>query len=96
MARAVEQPTRASTRPDSNLALDLVRVTEAAAMGAGRWIGRGDKIISFGGKKITSEDALRFAVDAKKPGDVVSVTFLRNGKSRTVTVTLVTRPASPN
>jgi fructose-1,6-bisphosphatase II len=40
----VEQPTRASTRPDRNLALDLVRVTEAAAMGAGRWIGRGDKI----------------------------------------------------
>ena len=56
----------------------------------------GDKIISFGGKKITSEDALRFAVDAKKPGDVVSVTFLRNGKSRTVSVTLATRPANPN
>jgi fructose-1,6-bisphosphatase II len=33
----------ASTRPDRNLALELVRVTEAAAMGAGRWIGRGDK-----------------------------------------------------
>jgi fructose-1,6-bisphosphatase II len=33
----------AATRPDRNLALDLVRVTEAAAMGAGRWIGRGDK-----------------------------------------------------
>jgi len=32
-----------ATRPDRNLALDLVRVTEAAAMGAGRWIGRGDK-----------------------------------------------------
>ena len=30
-------------RPDRNLALELVRVTEAAAMGAGRWIGRGDK-----------------------------------------------------
>jgi len=32
-----------SVRPDRNLALELVRVTEAAAMGAGRWIGRGDK-----------------------------------------------------
>jgi len=31
-------------RPGRNLALDLVRVTEAAAMGAGRWTGRGDKI----------------------------------------------------
>jgi len=29
--------------PDRNLALELVRVTEAAAMGASRWIGRGDK-----------------------------------------------------
>ena len=43
MARAVEQPMRATSRPDRNLALDLVRVTESAAMGAGRWIGRGDK-----------------------------------------------------
>ena len=30
--------------PDRNLALELVRVTESAAMAAGRWIGRGDKI----------------------------------------------------
>jgi len=43
VARAVEQPVRATNRPDRNLALDLVRVTESAAMGAGRWIGRGDK-----------------------------------------------------
>jgi len=31
-------------QPDRNLALELVRVTEAAAMAAGRWVGRGDKI----------------------------------------------------
>ena len=31
------------TIPDRNLALELVRVTEAGAMGAARWIGRGDK-----------------------------------------------------
>ena len=30
-------------RPDRNLALELVRVTEAGAMAAGRWVGRGDK-----------------------------------------------------
>src|SRR6266536_1999806 len=30
--------------PDRNLALELVRVTESAAMGAARWVGRGDKI----------------------------------------------------
>ena len=29
--------------PDRNVALDLVRVTEAAALAAARWMGRGDK-----------------------------------------------------
>ena len=41
--------------PDRNLALDLVRVTEAAAMAASRWMGRGDK-----------EGADRAAVDAMR------------------------------
>jgi fructose-1,6-bisphosphatase II len=36
-------PTRTRQDLDRNLALDLVRVTEAAAMAAGRWVGRGDK-----------------------------------------------------
>ena len=31
------------TPPDRNLALELVRVTEAAALQAARWVGRGDK-----------------------------------------------------
>jgi fructose-1,6-bisphosphatase II len=45
MARAEPSAGTAFTgnRPDRNLALELVRVTEAAALGAGRWIGRGDK-----------------------------------------------------
>ncbi|HUY62074.1 MAG TPA: fructose-bisphosphatase class II, partial [Candidatus Dormibacteraeota bacterium] len=29
--------------PDRNLAMELVRVTEAAALAAARWMGRGDK-----------------------------------------------------
>ncbi len=33
----------AKQAPDRNLALELVRVTEAAAMAAGRWVGRGEK-----------------------------------------------------
>src|SRR5882672_9032660 len=39
-------PPKARARgeaPDRNLALELVRVTEAGAMSAGRWVGRGDK-----------------------------------------------------
>lgn len=39
-------PTPAPSRreaPDRNLALELVRVTEAGALASGRWVGRGDK-----------------------------------------------------
>ena len=36
-------PPRRTEDLDRNLALELVRVTEAAAMAAGRWVGRGDK-----------------------------------------------------
>jgi fructose-1,6-bisphosphatase II len=43
------------TLPPRNLALDLVRVTEAAAMAAGRWVGKGDK-----------ESADKAAVDAMR------------------------------
>jgi fructose-1,6-bisphosphatase II len=41
--RTVTTPAISSKAPDRNLALELVRVTEAAAMAAGRWIGRGEK-----------------------------------------------------
>jgi fructose-1,6-bisphosphatase II len=40
---AAESPGRTEERPDRNLALELVRVTEAAAMAAGRWVGLGDE-----------------------------------------------------
>jgi fructose-1,6-bisphosphatase II len=38
-AREIQRPPA----PDRNLAMELVRVTEAAAMAAARWMGRGDK-----------------------------------------------------
>jgi fructose-1,6-bisphosphatase II len=38
-AREVQRPEA----PDRNLAMELVRVTEAAALAAARWMGRGDK-----------------------------------------------------
>src|SRR3954470_11123666 len=43
MAQTSVEPGRTGNRPDRNLALELVRVTEAAALAAGRWIGRGEK-----------------------------------------------------
>jgi fructose-1,6-bisphosphatase II len=44
--------------PDRNLALELVRVTEAAAMAAGRWVGRGDKM----GADKAAVDAMRHLI----------------------------------
>ena len=45
--------------PDRNLALELVRVTEAAALGCGRWIGRGDKVAA----DQAAVDAMRAMLD---------------------------------
>jgi fructose-1,6-bisphosphatase II len=39
----ISQDVRSGERPERNLALELVRVTEAAALAAARWVGRGDK-----------------------------------------------------
>jgi fructose-1,6-bisphosphatase II len=43
MTTATTSQDRRPEEPDRNLALELVRVTESAAMAAGRWVGRGDK-----------------------------------------------------
>src|SRR3954465_6717396 len=58
-----------ATRPDRNLALELVRVTEAAAMGAGRWIGRGDKIAA----DQAAVDAMRAMLDTVAMSGVVVI-----------------------
>jgi fructose-1,6-bisphosphatase II len=59
----------ASSRPDRNLALELVRVTEAAAMGAGRWIGRGDKNAA----DQAAVDAMRAMLDTVAMNGVVVI-----------------------
>ena len=51
----ISHDLRDTTHPDRNLALELVRVTEAAALAAARWVGRGDK-----------ESADQAAVDAMR------------------------------
>jgi fructose-1,6-bisphosphatase II len=39
----ISHDVRSGAKPDRNLALELVRVTEAAALAAARWVGRGEK-----------------------------------------------------
>jgi fructose-1,6-bisphosphatase II len=56
-------------RPDRNLAMELVRVTEAAALAAGRWIGRGDKIAA----DQAAVDAMRLMIDTVSMDGVVVI-----------------------
>ena len=54
--------------PDRNLAMDLVRVTEAGALAAARLVGRGDKLAADG----AAVDAMRHVL-ATVPMDGVVV-----------------------
>ena len=54
----------------------------------------GDVITKVDGTSIGSADELRQLVDSKHPGDKVEVTVKRNGTTKTVTVTLGTRPSA--
>jgi fructose-1,6-bisphosphatase II len=58
-----------SQPPDRNLALELVRVTEAAAMGAARWVGRGDKEAA----DQAAVDAMRLMLDTVAMSGVVVI-----------------------
>ena len=53
----------------------------------------GDVITAIGGKAITSSDDLTAAVSAHAPSDKVTVTITRSGSSKTIDVTLGTRPS---
>src|SRR6202034_2196252 len=71
MVIAVVTPRQA---PDRNLAMDLVRTTEAAAMAASRWMGRGDKV----GADAAAVEAMR-TVLATVPMDGIVLTAQGRG-----------------
>jgi putative serine protease PepD len=54
----------------------------------------GDLIVSFDGKPVATADALSGLVQTRQPGDTVQVVVDRNGSSRTISVTLGTKPAN--
>jgi fructose-1,6-bisphosphatase II len=55
--------------PEPNLALDLVRVTEAAALAAGRWMGRGNKIAA----DQAAVDAMRLVLNTIEMDGVIVI-----------------------
>lgn len=55
--------------PDRNLAMELVRVTESAAMAASRWMGRGDKEGADG----AAVDAMRIVLESVQMDGIVII-----------------------
>ncbi|MHB8289816.1 MAG: class II fructose-bisphosphatase [Acidimicrobiales bacterium] len=55
--------------PDRNLGMELVRVTEAAALAAGRWMGRGDKE----GADAAAVDAMRIVLSTVSMDGIVVI-----------------------
>jgi fructose-1,6-bisphosphatase II len=60
---------RDTSAPDRNLALELVRVTEAAALAAARWVGRGEKERA----DQAAVDAMRFTLHAVPMDGIVVI-----------------------
>jgi len=58
-----------TSNPDRNLALDIVRVTEAAAMAGARWMGRGDKEGADG----AAVDAMRITLQSVPMDGIVVI-----------------------
>ena len=80
---------RPSTSPQGAALANVVNGTPAAKAG----LKTGDVIVRLGDTAIKSTDDLSRIIDAKKPGDSLGVTYVRNGKQHTVTITLGTRPS---
>ncbi|WP_257158784.1 class II fructose-bisphosphatase [Corynebacterium cystitidis] len=61
--------TKSPERPDRNLAMELVRVTEAAALASGRWVGRGQKNEGDG----AAVDAMRQLINSVNMDGVIVI-----------------------
>ena len=72
----------------------LVQDVDASAPAGRAGIQQGDEIVSLGGQSVQSADDLTSAMRSHKPGDKVTVTFLRGQSRQSVDVQLVSRQAS--
>jgi len=95
-------------RDGGTIAYPYLGVTLGDAQGGGASIGAvrpgtpaeqgglrsGDVVTRAGGDEIQDGSDLRDAVTSRKPGDKLTLELRRDGNTRTVTVTLGTRPAT--
>jgi putative serine protease PepD len=82
------QVSRSTSPPGAELA-EVIAGTPADEAG----LEAGDVITKLDSTTIASPDDLSDVIDEKKPGDELEVTYVRDGETHTVTVTLGTRPS---
>jgi serine protease Do len=78
------------TEKNGVIVADVTEESPAAKAG----IQRGDVIVEFAGKKVSDPAELRNIVAATSPGQQVPIKMLREGKQKTVTVTVAELPAT--
>ena len=66
--------------------------TGTKAVGGDSYPIGGDVLTEVEGQKVATAEELQRAIDAKRPGDTVSITYWRDGQSHTAQVKLTTRP----
>ncbi|MBV8980347.1 MAG: trypsin-like peptidase domain-containing protein [Acidimicrobiia bacterium] len=72
----------------------LVEQVDPTAPAGRAGIQQGDEIVSLGDQPVQSADDLTTAMQSHKPGDKVTVTFLRGQSRQSASVTLASRQAS--
>jgi serine protease Do len=82
------------TQDTSNGSGVLVMNLDASGPAYKAGIKVGDKIVSIDGTKITDQETLNTVIRKHNPGDTVTVTVQRSGKTLNITVTLGERPQS--
>jgi S1-C subfamily serine protease len=90
----VEGVALTEVRPDTPASRARLRAATGSRLVDGQsYPTGGDVVTALDGKKVTSAEELQSVIDASKPGDTVSITFVRDGDSRTVRVQLAARPS---
>jgi S1-C subfamily serine protease len=84
------------TRQQFNVTVDSGVLIESVVAGSGADKGglkEGDVVVKADGKDVKSPDDLRSAIQAKKPGDKLSLDIKRGDQSQTIDVTLGSKGA---
>jgi putative serine protease PepD len=93
--KTVERPFLGVSLADADNGARIVQVTAGTAA-AKAGLKAGDVVTKAGDTEVHSGDDLRRAVADEQPGDQLTLTVRSNGATKTVTVTLGTRPSESN